>query len=186
MKKRTVLILIIIALLSAGVTFTLNFKKKKDFEKTLKTVLISDAEKELDKLLREDAALNDSIVLYKNLLLQQSSEADGQRLMEKHHNLLGVPTTSMYSRLDEISKTLKLMDKDWLNAYSKVNKQMRPFEIGDGEYNEDAMPKGLKQKELYLLHMTVKVGSVDNVPQIPGGYRQYYASGYNDVTFDFL
>ena len=187
MKKKTALTLSAIALLSAGITFGVRFKQKKDFEKTLKTVLIPNAEKELDSLLREDAALQDSIDLYQALLLQQASEADGQRIAEKHRKLLGEPTPNMYSDLNEVSNTLKLMEKDWEKAYKKVQEQKKPFHLGDGEYDYDAMPKGLEQKEKYLYRMTDKLAEndPDSIPEIPGGYQQYYARGYNDIEFTF-
>ena len=83
MKKRTALTLSAIALLGAGVTFGVKSKQKKDFEKILKTVLVPEAEEKLDKLLREDASLQDSIDFYQALLLQQESEVDGQRKAER-------------------------------------------------------------------------------------------------------
>ena len=187
MKKKTALTLSAIALLSAGITFGVKFKQKKDFEKTLKTVLIPNAEKELDNLLKEDASLNDSISFYHALLLQQSSEADGQRIAEKHNKLTGGKNHNMYSDLSEISNTLKLMEKDWEKAYDKIEKQKEPFALGDGEYDYDAMPKGLEQKEKYLYRMTDKLAEndPDSIPEIPGGYQQHYARGYNDIEFTF-
>lgn len=184
MKKKTALTLSAIALLSAGITFGVKFKQKKDFEKTLKTVLIPNAEKELDNLLKEDASLNDSISFYHALLLQQSSEADGQRIAEKHNKLTGGKNHNMYSDLSEISKTLKLMENDYRKEYRKLLKEMEPYHIGEGEYD---LPKKLQEQDDYMSQrITGKLADSENIPDIPGGYQQYYASGhYNDVVFDF-
>ena len=143
MKKKTALTLSALVLLSAGITFGVKFKQKKDFEKILKTILIPNAEKELDKLLKEDVSLNDTISYYHSLLLQQSSEADGQKIAEKHDKLLGTSNQNMYSVLSEISKILKLMEEDYIKEYKKTNKERDAYRIGDGgtcEINEGSCP----------------------------------------------
>lgn len=186
MKKRTALTLSVIALLGTGVTFGVKSKQKKDFEKILKTVLVPEAEEKLDKLLREDASLQDSIDFYQALLLQQESEVDGQRKAEKYQKSLGIPTTTMYSRLNKVSNTLELIEGDWAKAYAAVREQEASFYIGDGEYEN--LPDELVKRKAYLRKMTnTLIGdNIDNIPDIPGGYQQHYARGYNDVKFDFF
>lgn len=183
MKKKTALTLSALALLSAGITFGVKFKHKKDFEKTLKTVLIPNAEKELDNLLQKDASLNDSISFYHALLLQQSSEADGQRIAEKHNKLTGNKNHNMYSELSEISKTLKLMENDYIKEYNKIYKEMQAYHIGEDVYD---LPEKIQEKYDYITQgMTRNLEDDENTPNIPGGYQQHFLRGYNDVFYSF-
>lgn len=185
MKKKTALTLSAIALLSAGVTFGVKFKKKKDFEKTLKTILIPDAEKQLESLLREDASLNDSIDFYHALLLTQSSKADGQRIAEKHNKLLGENNPTIYSDLRKISKTLGLMGEDWSRAKNRLYKQLEPYAIGDGYYDDNDKANKLLESKSYLTDgMTENLARID-APDIPGGYQQWIGARYNDVYPSF-
>lgn len=192
MKKKTALTLSAIALLSAGVTFGVKFKKKKDFEKTLKTILIPDAEKQLESLLREDAALNDSIDFYHALLLTQSSKADGQRIAEKHNKLLGENNPTIYSDLRQISKTLGLMEGDWSRAKNRLYKQLEPYDVGEGNYyGEDDKIDKLLEFDLYLdqgmtSDMYKKLSEGETWPDIPGEYQQWIGPRYNDVRPSFL
>lgn len=185
MKKKTALTLSAIALLSAGVTFGVKFKKKKDFEKTLKTILIPDAEKQLESLLREDASLNDSIDFYHALLLTQSSKADGQRIAEKHNKFLGENNPTIYSDLRQISKTLGLMGEDWYRAKNRLYKQLEPYAIGDGYYDDNDKANKLLESKSYLTDgMTENLARID-APDIPGGYQQWIGARYNDVYPSF-
>ncbi len=180
MKKKTALTLSAIALLSAGITFGVKFKQKKDFEKTLKTVLIPNAEKELDNLLREDAALNDSIDYYHALLLRQSSEADGLRIAEKHNKMFGEQNPSIYSDFSEISKTLKLIESDYIKEHNKIARET-------WKYNEWDLPKKLQEQYDYItLGITKSLTDYGkDIPDIPGGYEQHFARGYKDVSLSF-
>ncbi len=185
MKKKTALTLSALVLLSAGITFGVKFKQKKDFEKILKTILIPNAEKELDKLLKEDVSLNDTISYYHALLLQQSSEADGQKIAEKHDKLLGTSNQNMYSVLSEISKILKLMEEDYIKEYKKTNKERDAYRIGDGEYR--GVPKKLQERYNYMTRgITEPLAYGENITYIPGGFQQYCGSRYNDASYDFL
>lgn len=166
MKKKTALTLSAIALLSAGITFGIKFKQKKDFEKTLKTVLIPNAEKELDSLLREDVALKDSIDYYEALLLQQQSSMP--------HNL--------EFQLSNISKTLRSMELDFTREFEKTLKQMEPYYIGDGNYD---LPDNLEEHYHYLLggleKPIFKNFDRKDRPELPGGYQWYVGKKYSDI-----
>lgn len=184
MKKKTALTLSAIALLSAGITFGVKFKQKKDFEKTLKTVLIPNAEKELENLLAQNTELNDSIDFYHALLLRQSSEADGQRIAEKHNKMFREQNPNMYSDFSEISKILKLMENNYIKEHDKILTEIKPYEIGEGEYD---LPKNLQNRLDYLEQgITSPLADYEkDIPEIPGGYQQHFERGYNDVFFNF-
>lgn len=187
MKKNTALTFGAIALLSAGVTFGVKFKQKKDFEKTLKTILIPDAEEQLDSLLRKDAALKDSVDFYRALLLMQSSVADGQSKADEYNKLLGTNTLNIYSELHEISKILGLMENDWAGKYFEVLKRLRPYHIGEGEYDDNETVRKIHQEEGYLLGMTKSLADDDKeIADIPGGYQRWVGNRYNDVYPSFF
>lgn len=95
MKKSTALTIGAIALLSAGLSFGVKFKQKKDYEEKLKTILIPDAEKKLDDLLREDVALRDSVIKFEEAqkMLQEKKGADAEVIDTAFLELEGIIDT---------------------------------------------------------------------------------------------
>ena len=71
MNKKVAVILCTAALLGAGIPIGIkvkNKKEKEEIEKTLKTVLIPNAEKELNNLMHESRLLRDSIAYFQIVL----------------------------------------------------------------------------------------------------------------------
>ena len=95
MKKSTALTIGAIALLSAGLSFGVKFKQRKDYEEKLKTILIPDAEKKLDDLLREDVALRDSVIKFEEAqkMLQEKKGADAEVIDTAFLELGGIVDT---------------------------------------------------------------------------------------------
>ena len=145
MKKKTALTLSAIALLSAGITFGIKFKQKKDFEKTLKTVLIPNAEKELDSLLREDAALKDSVITYEQALAKikakdQQTPVTNDSLMKKELKTLE----------NLLISTKKDIDKEWKETEKSVEKY-RMYEDGNTWYEDVPSSEIKKFKKFWQL-----------------------------------
>ncbi|MEE1110834.1 MAG: hypothetical protein UIH99_01330, partial [Alphaproteobacteria bacterium] len=95
MKKSTALTIGAIALLSAGLSFGVKFKQRKDYEEKLKTILIPDAEKKLDDLLREDVALRDSVIKFEEAqkMLQEKKGVDAKAIDTAFLELEGIVDT---------------------------------------------------------------------------------------------
>lgn len=74
MKKKTVFVLSALTLLGAGTALGVKLKQRSDFKKNLKTVVIPAAEKEVERLSKENSALNDSIVKYEDALALQDKK----------------------------------------------------------------------------------------------------------------
>ena len=173
MKKKTAITLGALALLAAGVTFggfKIKEKKEKDkIEKTLKTVLIPNAEKELDALTKQYSDLSDSIAYYENQI-----------------EALTQDTLISEEDAEIIDKLLSDIKKDWEKAYNKWSKKY--FDIGylgDRAFDENLLPIDGKKQYFYLSGGIFKKFANDSSWYIPGYTEEYFAgrdkSGYRKV-----
>jgi len=124
MKTKTAFALSAAALIGAGVTLGIKSKQEKDsFEKILKTVLIPDAEKKLEDLLKENAALNDSIITYEQALEQINSKQDSI-----------TATRSSYRIDSDFNKIYNLMYDIYRQWSDPMNEALKKL---GWEYNEE-------------------------------------------------
>lgn len=170
MKKKSAIKLSVLALLAAGVTFgAVKWKNKEEEEriqKALDDVLIPGAERKLDSLLLTDQSLQDSINFYQ-------------------HKINQIDEDSLISRSDVavISKLLDDIFHDWSAAYGEwSSKYFDMYYMGDGDFDEDALPQNVKEQVLYLNGGILKEFDNDSTWTIPGYSMEYIVDHDNGLV----
>lgn len=139
MNKKVAVILCTAALLGAGIPIGIkvkNKKEKEEIEKTLKTVLIPNAEKELNNLMHESRLLRDSIAYFQIVLDS----------FEKRTNI-----RKYFPQLQEISTLTRSVLCDWHKQYDILQSQVAQYA------NEDSVPVALQAK-LYPFEKEITYG----------------------------
>lgn len=164
MKKKTALTLSTAALLSAGLLFGAKFYKQKkerdEFEEQLKTVLVPDAEKKLDGLLRKDAALNDSVIKFEEVLRLLKQKEDSVHAITEsstHDDIYEVGF--LVGPFKEIYDLGRALEWQWSGKLHKIFYEFGDYEaerpgnwVGDGDYLQrtDKRAIDLFQKVFYM------------------------------------
>lgn len=143
MNKKTAIILSTAILLSAGIPIGIKIKNKKEkeeIENTLNNILIPNAEKELNELMKQNRQLRDSICYLEELL----------ETYEKSTNI-----NQFFPQLREILQLTQSVLSDWHKQYDSVQSEIAKHT------NTDSIPDTL-QSQLYFLEEEIIPNNIAN------------------------